>query len=186
VSPPGTTIAPDDTVGRVTRAFAVRGALLLVLGLIESSLTLLAFRIPLSSTAVLVVIMGTFLILDAITSFVGRGTAGRVIWSWLRVFIDAAAVILLLVLGPRSAIAVFTAWIVVSGLLDGAGAPVSGTARAGLALLAIALGLLVLSGLLRGPAGALLAISAYAIVAGGLQIFAARHQRSLRRPSPIG
>jgi uncharacterized membrane protein HdeD (DUF308 family) len=166
-----TTIPPASASSPASRAFAVRGVLLLVFGVTEGALLLLAFRIPFTTVSMFVVIMAAFLVVDGLAAFVEAARA-RDRWLWLG--LRAAAGILtgggLLFLGPTWLVTIFGWWAILIGVVHLAASPVSRPVRVVLATLSVAVGLLLVVGVVPYPVSALLTISVYAIIAGGLQI----------------
>ena len=169
--------APGATVGRAGRARALRAALLLVFGLVEGLLVLLAFRIPHLTVSVLVLVMAAFLLLDGIAAALEAArTRGGGSWLLVRAVASVVAGLLIVSLAPGASLTVFAGWALVTGALDMARG--SGATRLAAAL-SLVLGVWILVDV-RDHVRLLLTISAYAIIAGLLNI------RAAVRPAPAG
>jgi hypothetical protein len=152
-----------------------RGALLLVFGVIEGGLTLLAFRIPHVTTSTLVLLMGGFVVIDAVMTTVEVARAAERSWRLeLRALSGAVAAALMLVLAVPSAVKIFAWWAIVTGVLDAADSRAAGPMRLVPAALSVALGLLLVTGAFRYPVHAVLTIAAYGVIAGAMHLGAAR------------
>jgi uncharacterized membrane protein HdeD (DUF308 family) len=176
-----TTIPPAPASSPASRGFAVRALLLLAVGVAEGALLLLAFRIPLTTVSVLVAVMAAFLVVDGVTALV-EAVRARDRWRWLvlRALASLVAGGLLLLLGPPRLVAIFGWWVILTGVVNPAASPVSRPVWIVVATLSAAVGLLLVTGVFQDPARALLMISVYAIVAGGLQLRAVRSGRTVR------
>ena len=174
---------------RSQRTLAFRGVLLLIFGLAEGAMLLLAFRVPDITTSLLIIVLTTFVILDALATLfeAARVRSRRAVWALL---VCKAAIGLLaavaIVLRPRSqALPTFAWWALLTGLLEGLEAlMVSGQRhwRLVVAGLSIAFGLLVLAGPRRDTAVLVLVAGVYGVVAGSVRLVAARRSAS---PSPL-
>jgi hypothetical protein len=176
-----TTIPPGPASSPASRAFAVRGVVLLVFGVVEGALLLLAFRIPFTTVSVLAAVMAVFLVLDGVAALVEAARApDRWLWLVLRALASLVAGGGLLLLGPPWLVRIFGWWAILIGVLNPVASPVPGPARLVVATLSAAVGLLLVVGAFPDPVRALLAISVYAIIAGGLQLRAVRSARTGR------
>jgi hypothetical protein len=176
-----TTIPPAPASSPASRAFAVRGMLLLAFGVAEGALLLLAFRVPFTTVSVLVAVMVAFLVIDGLAALVEAARApDRWMWLGLRAAASIFAAVVLLLLGPAWLVTIFGWWAILTGLASPAVSPVSRPVRVVLATLSAAVGLLLVVGIVPDPVHALLTISAYAIIAGGLQLRAVRSGRPAR------
>jgi Short repeat of unknown function (DUF308) len=176
-----TTIPPAPASSPASRGFAVRALLLLAVGVAEGALLLLAFRIPLTSVAVLVAVMAAFLVVDGVTALLEAVRApDRWLWLVLRALPSLVAGGLLLLLGPTWLVEIFGWWVILTGVVNLAASPLSGRVRMVVATLSAAVGVFLVAGGVQDPVRALLTISAYAIIAGGLQLRAVRSGRTVR------
>ena len=174
---------------RSQRTLAFRGALLLIFGLAEGAMLLLAFRVPDITTSLLIIVMTTFVILDALATLfeVAGVRSQRPLWALL---VCKAALGLLaavaIALRPRSqALPMLAWWAIGTGLLEGLEAlMVSGQRhwRLVVAGLSIAFGLLVLAGPRRDTAVLILMAGIYGVVAGTVRLVTAGRSAS---PSPL-
>jgi uncharacterized membrane protein HdeD (DUF308 family) len=170
-----TTTAPIELAPPVRRGLAVRGGLLLLFGLVEGVLILLAFRIPLASASILVMVMAGFLLTDGITSLFGAVRApDQPWWPALHGVTGVVAGALVLLLAHPWSINVFGAWAIVTGVLTARDARLSRPVRVAVAVLAVALGLMAVASAFRYPAHALLTISVYGVIAGIILLWVAR------------
>jgi hypothetical protein len=175
-----TTIPPPPASSPASRAYAVRGMLLLAFGVAEGALLLLAFRIPFTTVSVLVVVMAAFLVVDGLATLVEAAWApDRWVWLGLRAIASILAGGVLLLLGSAWLVTIFGWWAILTGLVSAAASPVSRSVRVTLATLSAAVGVLLV-GVVPDPVYALLTISVYAIIAGALQLRAARSGRPAR------
>ena len=155
------------TARRARRVQTVRGALLLAFGLILGGLVLLAFRVPHITVSTLVLLLSGFLILDALAAAVPAVQAREPWLGWApQPLASLAAGLLMLVVPSSRWVAVFGAWAIVSGLLDG-------TKRLIVSVLSLALGVMLLISPVRDHALLLLGVSAYSVVTGALRLFIA-------------
>jgi hypothetical protein len=170
-----TTIPPAPASSPARRAVAVRGWLLLVFGVAESALLLLAFRIPRVTVWVFFSVMVAFLVIDAVTALVETARApARPMGRVLRALTGLVASAFLLLLGPAGLVRIFGWWAIVTGVVDPAASLVSRPVRVILMCLSIAVGVLLVVGVVRDPVRALLTIAGYAILAGGIHLRAVR------------
>ena len=179
-----------QTPSRSQRTLAFRGALLLIFGLAEGAMLLLAFRVPDITTSLLIIVLITFVTLDALaTLFEAAGVRSEhAVWALL---VCKAALGLLaavaIALRPRShALPMLAWWAIGTGLLEGLEALiVSGQRhwRLVVAGLSIAFGLLVLAGPRRDTAVLVLVAGIYGVVAGTVRLVTAG--RSASSPSPL-
>jgi uncharacterized membrane protein HdeD (DUF308 family) len=174
---------------RSQRTLAFRGVLLLIFGLAEGAMLLLAFRVPDITTSLLIIVMTTFVILDALaTLFEAAGVRSH--RPVLVLLVCKAAIGLVaavaIVLRPRSqALPTFAWWALLTGLLEGLEALMLGGQRHWrlvVAGLSIAFGLLVLAGPRRDTAVLVLVAGVYGVVAGSVRLVAAGRSAS---PSPL-
>jgi uncharacterized membrane protein HdeD (DUF308 family) len=178
-------MAAPQTSSRSQRVLAFRGVLLLVFGLAEGGMLLLAFRVPDISTRLLIIVLTSFVIFDALaTLFEAAGvTSQRSVWALLvgKAVIGLAAGIAI-VLRPRSQVlTIFAWWAVLTGILEGLEAlRFRGPRhwRLIVAGLSVAFGLLVLGGPLRDTAVIVLAAGVYGVVAGITRLTTAAHSAS--------
>jgi succinate-acetate transporter protein len=170
-----TTIPPAPASSPASRTVAVGGMLLLVFGVAELALLLLAFRIPRVTVSVLLSVMVAFLVIDAVTALVETGRApARSMGRVLRALTDLVASAFLLLLGPAWLVRIFGWWAIVTGVVDPTASLVSRPVRVILTSLSIAAGVLLVLGVYRDPVHAMLTIAGYAILAGGIQLYAVR------------
>lgn len=166
---PSGRLSPAETEVRARRARAVRGALLLVFGLTEGALILLAFRIPYVTARLLVMVMGVFVVVDGAVALIEvMRTRNRSPWLLLHGLTGLVAGALVLVLARAWWLKVFAGWAILTGALAAVEAPRSLAVRVGVVALSLALGLLVLADAFRDPARGLLGISTYAVIAGSI------------------
>ena len=162
----------------ITPALALRGVLLLIFGLVEAALILLAFRVPHITTRGMVLVVTAFLLLDAVTCFLGAAReAGSRPWLVLQGLASLVAGIILPVGLMAGALVEFAWWAIVIGVLEGAAWVISRRGHLAVGLLSLLLGVGYLMSPLREPARALIAVAAYAILAGFLRLTAARAAR---------
>jgi uncharacterized membrane protein HdeD (DUF308 family) len=174
---------------RSQRTLAFRGVLLLIFGLAEGAMLLLAFRVPDITTSLLIIVLTTFVILDALaTLFEAAGVRSpRPVWTLLLVCKAAIGLLaaVAIVLRPRSqALPTFAWWALLTGLLEGLEALMLGGQRHWrlvVAGLSIAFGLLVLAGPRRETAVLVLVAGVYGVVAGSVRLVAARRSASPSR-----
>ena len=162
---------------------------MLIFGLAEGAMLLLAFRVPDITTSLLIIVLITFVTLDALaTLFEAPGVRSeRAVWALL---VCKAALGLLaavaIALRPRSQdLAMLAWWAIGTGLLEGLEAlMVSGQRhwRLVVAGLSIAFGLLVLAGPRRDTAVLILMAGIYGVVAGTVRLVTAGRSAS---PSPL-
>jgi hypothetical protein len=179
--PSGTMTGPTtvrESAPRATRtsgAAAVRAALLLAFGLVEGGLILLAFEIPQITVRVLVRVMATFVVSDSLAALVeaARGQGRR--WALVgRALTGVTAGLAILLLAPIWSIKIFAAWAIVTGILGAAEGAAAGPIRVVVPALSVALGLLLIGGAVPDPVRALLAISVYGVIGGGIGLGATR------------
>jgi len=164
-----TLVAPAATTAR--RAHIVRGALLLAFGLVLGALVLLAFRVPHITVSTLVLAVSGFLALDAIAAALPAAQAREPWLGWApQPLASLTASLLMLVVPYGRWVAVFGAWAIVSGTLDGAESLTSGSGRLVVSVLSLALGVMLLASPVRDHALLLLAVSAYSVVTGTLRL----------------
>ena len=164
---------------------AFRGVLLLIFGLAEGAMLLLAFRVPDITTTLLIIVLTTFVIVDA----AGDALRGRRrdVTAWRVGAAGAARPLIGLAAGdrdrapPRSqALTTFAWWALLTGLLEGLEALTFSAQRHWrlvVAGLSIAFGLLVLGGSRRDTAVLVLAAGVYGVVAGITRLAAAGRVR---------
>lgn len=181
---PMTTVAapsvPVQGASREARGLAIRGGLLLLVGLVESVLLLFAFRIPNVTAHDLGLILGIFMLADGGLALIeGAGALSRRS-AWLALVGHALAGLALgmavLVMGSSQALRLFAVWAIVTGVLDLVHAP--GRTPGILAVLvSVAFGLLALAGPIQDPATLLLVAVLFAVIAGGLRLGGALQSR---------
>ena len=153
------------------RTHTVRGALLLAFGLVLGALVLLAFRVPHITVSTLVLAVSGFLVLDAIAAALPAVQAREPWLGWApQPLASLTAGLLMLVVPYGRWVAVFGAWAIVSGTLDGAASLTSGSGRLVVSVLSLALGIMLLVSPVRDHALLLLAVSAYSVVTGTLRL----------------
>jgi len=153
------------------RTHTVRGALLLAFGLVLGALVLLAFRVPHITVSTLVLAVSGFLVLDAIAAALPAVQAREPWLGWApQPLASLTAGLLMLVVPYGRWVAVFGAWAIVSGTLDGAASLTSGSGRLVVSVLSLALGIMLLASPVRDHALLLLAVSAYSVVTGTLRL----------------
>jgi hypothetical protein len=161
--------------------------LFLVFGVVEGVLILLAFRMPHITVSVLVVVMAGFVVIDGVTALLEAARAtDRRLGLVLRALTGVAAGVLILLLTSGWSVTVFGWWAVVTGVLAAADAVPSGPVRIVVAALSLVLGVLAVGGAFRDPVRATLAISLYGILAGGMQLRAARSGYPGRPDATVG
>jgi uncharacterized membrane protein HdeD (DUF308 family) len=163
------------------RTLTVRGALLLLFGLGEATLLLMAFRLPDVTASVLVDIMVAFFLLDGLAivfDFAGATARHR---GWLLLIAEAIASIgagvVIALVAPSHALSVFGGWALVMGLLETVDArpvPHPGAHRV-VAASSMVFGALVLWGPGADLPRLVLAVGVYGIIAGLLKLRAAVH-----------
>jgi len=162
------------TAARVRRVLALRGALLLAFGVVEGALVLLAFRVPHLTVLVLMLVMSGFLVLDGIVTALHAARARE---PWLgrapQALASLTAGVLILFVPYGRWLAVFVAWVIVSGVLDGVESLAAGSGPLVVSILSLALGVMLLASPVRDHAHLLLAVSAYSIVTGSLRLWTA-------------
>ena len=166
------------------RGLAIRGALLLLVGLIEGSLLLFAFRLPTLTSHDLTRILGVYLLADAaVAIFEAAGAASRreprLALAGAAAMSLAAGLVVLLAAQPWR-FHVFAIWAIVTGVLDAAQARGTSTrvpGRLTAAAVSVVYGLFAILGPIQDPARRLLLAAAFAIVAGGLRLGGALRSR---------
>jgi amino acid transporter len=175
MTPAATTIPPAPASSPAGRVVAVRGMLLLAFGVAEAALVLLAFRIPGLTVSVFLFVAVAFLVIDGVAALVETvREPARSLGRVLRALTGLVASGFLLLLGAAWLVQIFGWWAIVTGVADPAASPVSRPVRVILTSLSIAAGVLLVVGVFRDPVWALLTISGYAILAGGMQLRALR------------
>ena len=178
-----TTISAAATAmtGASRRTPAIRGALLLLFGLCETALLLVAFRLPDVTASVLVVIMVGFLLLDGLTIvFEVAGAMARRRRRLLRIgeaIVSIGAGVVIALAARGHALSVFAWWALLTGLLDLAEAR---AVRHRGTRLFIAVCSIVFGALLLWAAGGdlpvrVLGAGIYGIIVGALKLRAAVH-----------
>jgi len=148
---------------------------MVVFGLTLGSMILLAFRIPRFTVSVVSILIATFVVLEGVIALTEAARARpRPLWLVLHAVAGFVAGGLLLMLEPRWAVRIFGAWAIVTGLLDVTGSSQTGKVRILAAVLWLALGLLIAVDAFVDPARALLSVSIYGVVVGGMQLYAVR------------
>jgi len=161
-----------------TPALALRGVLLLTFGLIEAAVILLAFRVPHITSGGLVVVVTAFLLLDAVACFLGAAREpGNRPWLILQGLASLVAGVLFPVGALPRGLILFAWWAIVIGVLEGAAWVTSRRGHLAVSVLSLLLGVGYLVSPVRDPARVLIAIAAYAILAGFLRLTAARAAR---------
>ena len=178
------TTMPLHKTSGLPRGLAIRGALLLLLGLIEGALLLFAFRLPNITSQDMTLVFGVFLLADAaVAVFEAVGAASRR-EPWLPIAGDAAislaAGLVVLLTAQPWRFRVFAIWAIVTGVLEVAqarrtSARVPGRLTA--AVVSVVYGLFAILGPIQDPARLLLLAAAFAIVAGGLRLGGALRSR---------
>ena len=178
------TSVPLQKTAGLPRGLAIRGALLLLLGLIEGALLLFAFRLPNVTSHDMTRIFGVFLLADAaVAIFEAAGATSRR-ESRLEVAGDAAislaAGLVVLLAAQPWRFRVFAIWAIVTGVLEAAqarGTSVRVPGRLTAAVVSVVYGLFAILGPIQDPARLLLLAAAFAIVAGGLRLGGALRAR---------
>ena len=157
------------------RRLSARGVLLLAFGLTEGGLVLMVAYLPYVTASLLVLVMAGFVIVDGLMVLVEAvGTTGRARWLMAMAVVGMAAGVLMLLVAPIWSIAIFAWWAIVTGVLQGIEFMGSGPRHVVVAALSIAFGLLVLAGPVADAVLVLLMIAVYGVIAGGVQLGAAR------------
>ena len=161
-----------------TPAPTQRGVLLLTFGLVEAALILLAFRVSHITSWGLVLVMTAFMLLDAVACFLGavRETGARP-WLLLQGLASLVAGVMFPVGSLVRALVEFAWWAIVIGVLEGAAWMASRRGHLAVSVLSLLLGVGYLMSPLPEPVHGLIAIAAYAILAGFLRLTAARAAR---------
>jgi uncharacterized membrane protein HdeD (DUF308 family) len=180
MTPVVTSAASPDAAPMPQRTLAVRGALLLVFGLCQGGLLLLAFRLPNITSALLTSMMMGFVILDglAIALETGRAIAGGRSWLVLaaKAVVGIGAGIWIAWLASVEAITVFAWWALLIGLLETLEAASAGRHhrwRWLVAFCSIAFGGFVLGGPVSSAPVLLLVTAVYGVVVGAFRLRAA-------------
>ena len=158
------------------RVLAVRGALLLLFGLVEAALLLFAFHLPRVTTSLLVLVLAGFVFADGLaTLFEAVATMNRG-GRWVGPAANtvagiAAAVIVLFV--THHPLRTFASWVLVTGVLEVWTTLWPGGAsrlRIAAAAISVAVGLLVLVGPFHDNARLILAMAVYGLIVGALRL----------------
>lgn len=173
-----------QTSSRSQQALRFRGVLLLAFGLAEGALLLLAFRVPDITTSLLVFVMVTFVILDALATLFEASSMmwQRRAWALLvcKALVGVAAAIAIVLRVRSHALTTFGWWAVVTGGLEAVEAlafSAQGPWRFIVAGLSIAFGLVVVAGRWETAVLVLMA-GLYGVVAGIARLVAARRAAS--------
>src|SRR5258705_2648802 len=107
---------------RMPRGLAIRGALLVLLGLVEGTLVLFAFRIPNLTMHELVVVLAVYMLVDGGVAFVEAAGALPRRAAWLapagNAIVSLAAGLGIFVMGAPQGLRIFGVWAIVAGFLD--------------------------------------------------------------------
>ena len=156
------------------RVLIFRGALALLFGLSEGALLLLAFRVSEITAGLLVWVLAGFVGLDGLATLLGARTLRQWPLAVFRGLIGVVAGFTMVFLPGPWVLVVFAWWALLTGLLELLEGPAASGGRAAAAT-PIALGLLLLVGVLRDGPVAILVVAAYGLVVGSLRLWAARH-----------
>jgi uncharacterized membrane protein HdeD (DUF308 family) len=173
-----TSALPERTLGS-QGTLAFRGVLLLVFGVCEGALLLLAFRVPHITASMAVLVLTAFVLADGLATLfesVALTRGGFRVWPAANGVAGVAAGAFVL-FSERRPLTVLAWWAIVTGVLE-AGAALSSTdatrARVAVAALSIIFGLITLAGPVQDAARLILVAAAYGVIAGGLRVHAAR------------
>ena len=121
--PAATSTVPLQKTTGVSRGLAIRGALLVLLGLIEGALLLFAFRLHFT-THEMTLVLGVFLLADGAVAAFEAATAVSRRGRWLAIaghaVISLAAGLMTLLAGEPWRFRIFPTWAILTGLLEGA------------------------------------------------------------------
>jgi len=169
---------------RTHRGLAIRGALLLVVGLIEGVLLLFAFRIPNITVHEITLVLAVFLLADGTVALFEAASAATRGAAWRALagdtLISLAAGVTILVVAAPGRFRPFPVWAIVTGVLEAVQAltPAGRTpGRLLAAIVSVAFGLFALFGPVQDRAVLLLVAAAFAVVAGGLRLGGAVRSR---------
>jgi uncharacterized membrane protein HdeD (DUF308 family) len=186
MTPPATasTVPLRESSGPHHRGLAIRGSLLILLGLAEAAMLLFAFRIPSITTAEMTMALAIFLLADGAVALFEAGAALARRDSWVALVGDAVislgAGVLVVVAAAPGRFRPFAVWAIVTGVLEAVQArtPAGRTpGRLAAAIISVAFGLFALVGPLQDRAVLLLVAAAFAVVAGGLRLSGALRSR---------
>ena len=160
---------------------AIRGALLLLIGLVEGAMLLFAFRIPNLTVREMLIALAVFLLADGVVAFreasMAKSRRGALAAEGV---ISLAAGVLTLVADPSWRGRVFPVWAIVTGLLDAVAARAPGGSAPGrmpAAIVSVVYGVFALVGPIHDRAQLLLVAAVFAVVAGGLRLSGALRSR---------
>src|SRR4030095_10212917 len=181
--PAATSTVPLQKTSGASRGLAIRGALLVLLGLIEGALLLFAFRLHIT-THEMTLVLGVFLLADGVVAAFEAAGAMRRRDRWLAIAGDAvisfAAGLMILFVAQPWRFRIFPTWAIVTGVLEGAHA-LGGSARVPGRLLAavvsVVYGLFAILGPIEDLARLVLLAAAFAVVAGALRLGGALRSR---------
>jgi len=161
------------------RVLAVRGALLVLFGLVEGALLLFGFHIPNVTTRVLVVAFAGFVLADGLAtlfeSVAAMNRGGRWIGPAANTVAGIAACVIALFV-THHPLRTFAWWVLVTGVLEAWTTlwPGPGSrSRIAAAVISVALGLLMHTGPFYDNARLILAMAVYGLIAGALRVQAA-------------
>jgi uncharacterized membrane protein HdeD (DUF308 family) len=176
---PTAAAAVSEPIFASPRVLAVRGALLLLFGLVEGALLLFAFHVPHITSWLLVDVIAGFVLADGLATLfegvVAMNRGGRWIGPAANALAGIAAAVIIL-FATRLPLMVFAWWALVTGVLEALAAlwPGRGSrSRIAVAAISVVLGLLMLAGPFHDNARLILAIAVYGLVAGALRVQAA-------------
>jgi len=184
MTPAAASTIPLQESPRPHRGLAIRGGLLILLGLGEGLMLLFAFRIPNITTVEMTMLLALFLLADGAVALFEAGAALARRAAWLALAGDAlislAAGVTIVMVAAPGRFRPFPVWAIVTGLLEGVQAlspagRVPGRLLA--AIVSVAFGLFALLGPIQDRATLLLIAAAFAIVAGGLRLRGALRSR---------
>ncbi|HEU5195979.1 MAG TPA: hypothetical protein VFW70_14655 [Methylomirabilota bacterium] len=181
--PAATSTVPLQKTSGASRGLAIRGALLVLLGLIEGALLLFAFRLNIT-THEMTLVLGIFLLADGVVAaFEAAGAMSRRD-RWLAIaghaVISLAAGLMTLLVGEPWRFRIFPTWAILTGLLEGAQAlgrssRVPGQLLA--AVVSVVYGLFAILGPIQYPARLVLLAAAFAVIVGALRLGGALRSR---------
>lgn len=173
-------VAVSETSVRSPRASAIRGALWVVFGVVESALLLLAFQLPITVSHMILVLTG-FVVLDGVVVLVEAAgvirPGRRWLWPTCRALIGIGAGIAIALLARRQALTIFAWWAIATGGLEAADSrSMSGGRQAPrlIGLICVGFGLFVLLGPVRDPAVLILVCGAFGVIVGILRLWTAK------------
>jgi len=180
MTPAAVSSVPLQESPRSHRGLAIRGALLLLIGLLEGALLLFAFRIPNITTQEMLIALAAFLLVDgavALFDAAAAGNRGSLVGEGI---VSVAAGVAIFMSGSLWRPRIFPVWAIVTGLLEIVQARTPGgrtPGRLAAAIVSVLYGVFALVGPVHDRAVLILVAATFAVIAGGLRLSGALRSR---------